>query len=130
MHQAELVRVCQEANINIEETAAPQHGGLGGWIELKNNNIAWDVRQDGIEPSKWKKSSVNGSGILQLRHSNVQFADTSGWIEEMLERWSSTSKEQLYEELIQFQECQAAAVSTRGEADWKTGSKRMAGNAS
>ncbi|KAF3030369.1 hypothetical protein E8E12_000012, partial [Didymella heteroderae] len=53
LDQAELAQVCRQANPNIETTAAPRHGSPGAWIALKNNNIAWDVRQDGIEPSMW-----------------------------------------------------------------------------
>ncbi|KAJ4378541.1 hypothetical protein N0V86_006247 [Didymella sp. IMI 355093] len=125
LDQAELAEVCRQANSNIENTAAPRHGGPGAWIALKNNNIAWDVRQDGIEPSMWNKSSVNGSAILQLRHSNEQFTDTAHFLDDMIKRWSSTSKEQLLEQIVQHKQCLIAAASTRGEAHWKTASERM-----
>lgn len=125
LDQAELAEVCRQANPNIENTAAPRHGGPGAWIALKNNNIAWDVRQDGIEPSMWNKSSVNGSAILQLRHSNEQFADSDSWMDMLIKQSSSLSKEQIVEQIIQYRQCQAAAVSTRGEAHWKTASQRM-----
>ncbi|KAF3032296.1 hypothetical protein E8E12_002495 [Didymella heteroderae] len=125
LDQAELAEVCRQANPNIENTAAPRHGGPGAWIALKNNNIAWDVRQDGIEPSMWNKSSVNGSAILQLRHSNEQFADTDNFLLELTKRWSSMSEKQRLEQIIQHRQCLAAAASTRGEAHWKTASERM-----
>ncbi|KAF3030312.1 hypothetical protein E8E12_001142, partial [Didymella heteroderae] len=89
-----------------------------------NNNIAWDVRQDGIEPSMWNKSSVNGSAILQLRHSIEQIADTDNFLLGLTKRWSSMSEEQRLKQIIQHRQCLAAAASTRGEAHWKTASER------
>jgi hypothetical protein len=54
LDQADLSRVCREANPNIENTAAPRHGGKVGWNLLKQNNINWDVKkEDGVEPSLW-----------------------------------------------------------------------------
>lgn len=125
LDQAELAQVCRQANPNIENTAAPRHGSPGAWVTLKNNNIAWDVRQDGIEPSMWNKSSVNGSAILQLRQSNEQFADSDGWMRRLLEQRGRISEDQIWEQIIQYHQCQEAAVSTRGEAHWKTASERM-----
>lgn len=125
LDQAELAEVCRQANPNIENTAAPRHGSAGQWIALKNNNIAWDVRQDGIEPSMWNKSSVNGSAILQLRHSNEQFADTVNWMDDLIKRGSSMSAEQILEQVARHKQCLAAASTSRGEAHWKVASERM-----
>ena len=125
LDQAELAQVCRQANPKIEITAAPRHGSPGAWVKLKNNNIAWDVRQEGIEPSIWNKSSVNGSAILQLRQSNEQFADSDGWMRMLVRQASSLSKEQIIEQINQYTQCQAAAVSTRGEAYWKPASERL-----
>ncbi|KAF3028303.1 hypothetical protein E8E12_000134 [Didymella heteroderae] len=125
LDQAELSVVCKEANPNIEKTAAPTHGCTGGWGPLKNNNIAWDVQQDGIEPSMWNKCCINRTAILQLRQSNEQFADSDTWMDTIIKQESSMPKEQIMEQMIQYRQCQAAAVSTRGEAHWKTASERM-----
>ncbi|KAF3047279.1 hypothetical protein E8E11_005700 [Didymella keratinophila] len=125
LDQAELARVLREANPNIENTAAPRHGSSGGWTTLKNNNIAWDVRQDGIEPSLWNKSCINGSAIVQLRQSNEQFADSKSFFGMVLKQRGRISDDKIFEQIEQYMQCQAAAVSTRGEAHWKIASERM-----
>ncbi|KAJ4994227.1 hypothetical protein SVAN01_00056 [Stagonosporopsis vannaccii] len=125
LDQADLSRVCREANGNIERTAAPRHGSPGAWVLLKTNNISSDVRQDGIEPSRWNKSSVNGSAILIIEHSNELLEDTIGYISSLEERCRGLSAEQFLQELGQYKQCLTAAKNTRGEADWKVPTERM-----
>jgi hypothetical protein len=125
LNQAELAVVLRQANPNIENTAAPTHGCTGGWRPLKNNNIAWDVRQDGIEPSMWNKCCINGSAILQLRQSNEQFADSDSFLGMLLNQRGRVSEDKIFEQIEQYRQRQAAAVSTRGEAHWKIASERM-----
>lgn len=126
LDQADLSRVCREANVNIERTAAPRHGTPGAWVLLKTNNISSDVRQDGIEPSRWNKSSVNGSAILIIEHSNELLADAIGECDSLKDRCKSMSHDQIMEELGRFQQYLTAATNTRGEADWKVATDRMA----
>ncbi|KAJ8108181.1 hypothetical protein OPT61_g8355 [Boeremia exigua] len=125
LDQADLSRVCQEANPSIEHTAAPRHGSTGSWILLKSNNIAGDVRQDGIEPSRWNKSSVNGSAILIIEHSNALIDDEVDYLGDLETRASSMSLKQIQEELAQRKQCLRAARNTRGEAEFKVATERM-----
>lgn len=126
LDQADLSRVCRAANTNIERTAAPRHGSDGAWVLLKTNNISSDVRQDGIEPSRWNKSSVNGSAILIIEHSNDLLDDTISQVGSLKKRCMGLSSEQMFEELDRYEQCLTAAKNTRGEADWKVASERMA----
>ena len=127
LDQAELARVCREANPNIEHTAAPRHGSSGPWVPLKANNIAQDVRQDGIEPSKWNKSSVNGSAIQIMGDSNGHIDDGISFRGHVLapEEWDKMTKEEIHKHLMQFHQHEIAARNTRGEAGWKPTSERI-----
>lgn len=125
LDQADLSRVCREANPNIEQTAAPRHGSPGAWRLLKANNISSDVRQDGIEPSRWNKSCVNGSAILIIEHSNDLFDDVIAHSASVEERCKNIFPE-LAEEMARYRQCLTAARKTRGEADWEVATKRMA----
>lgn len=126
LDQAETAQACKEGNPRIETTAAPRNGGKVGWTPLKNNNINWDVqKEDGIQPSLWNKSCVNGSAILMLKHSNVQFDDTVDFLTRMCEQGLSVSQERFLEQLVQFKQALLAAKTTRGEFDWQPASQRL-----
>lgn len=122
---SELARACSRSNPNIEQNAAPRNGSAGPWVTLKANNIATDVRQDGVEPSRWNKSSVNGSAILILDHSNAHFDDEMKYVGELITRVPKMSQEQIVEELSRYQYCLRASKETRGEADYMLFSERM-----
>ncbi|KAH6639766.1 hypothetical protein C7974DRAFT_138475 [Boeremia exigua] len=119
--QGDLARVCREANPNIEHTAAPRHGGQGPWVLLKSNNIASDVLQDGVEPSRWNKSSVNGSAILIIEHSSAQLDDEIKYLGGL----QSRLPKELQGEIAQRIECLIAAKNTRGEAEFKVATEQM-----
>lgn len=122
----DLARACIQSNPNIEHTAAPRNGSAGPWTLLKSNNIAADVRQDGVEPSRWNKSSVSGSAILILDHSNAHFDDEINYIGQLLKRVPNMTHESIMEELTRYQQCLRAAKEHRGEADYILFSERMA----
>ncbi|KAF3007790.1 hypothetical protein E8E13_010363 [Curvularia kusanoi] len=122
----DLARACKQSNPNIEQNAAPRNGSAGPWVMLKANNIAADVRQDGVEPSRWNKSSVNGSAILILDHSNAHFDDEINYVGNFITRVPNMSHDQIAEELLRYQRCLRASKETRGEADYILFSERMA----
>lgn len=126
LDQAKLVKVCKEGNSRLEITAAPRNGGKVGWTPLKNNNVNWDVqKEDGIQPSMWNKSCVNGSAILMIRHSNAQLNDDVSFLTHLIEQGMNVPQEQLLEQVSLFREALIAAKDTRAEADWVPASGRI-----
>ncbi|KAJ4317566.1 hypothetical protein N0V94_004859 [Neodidymelliopsis sp. IMI 364377] len=126
LDQAKLVEVCKQGNPRLETTAAPRSGDKFGWTPLKNNNVNWDVlKDDGIQPSLWNKACVNGSAILMIKHSNAQLDDSVNFLTRMREQATSMTKEQLLDQLAQFEQGLRAAKDTRGEADWQPASERL-----
>ena len=122
----DLARACIQSNPNIEHNAAPRNGSAGPWTLLKSNNIAIDVRQDGVEPSRWNKSSVSGSAILILDHSNAHFDDEINYVGQLLKRVPNMSHDSIMEELTRYQQCLRSAKEHRGESDYMLFSERMA----
>lgn len=122
---AELAQVLRQSNSNIDHTAAPRNGNSAGWILLKANNIAGDVRQDGIEPSRWNKSSVNGSAILVLDQSNALLDDVARYFDGLQARASTLSPEQLIAESTRWAQTVRACKDSRGEADYRLFSERL-----
>lgn len=125
LDQAKTAEVCKQGNPRIEFTAAPRSSGKSGWTLLKQNNINWDVKEDGIQPSLWNKSCVNGSAILMIKHSNALHDDNASFLARILEQGMSVSQEQLLEQLAQYAMAYTAAKDTRGEADWLLPSQRL-----
>ena len=126
LDQAKLVEVCKQGNPHLETTAAPRNGDKFGWTPLKNNNVNWDVlKDDGIQPSLWNKACVNGSAILMIKHSNAQLDDTDRFFTRMSEQASNMTKEQILEQMMEYQLSHRAAKDSRGEADWRPASERL-----
>lgn len=118
-------KVCREANPNIEHNAAPRYGGKKGWNLLKQNNINHDVREEGVEPSLWNKSCVNGSAIAIIDQSNQQLDDMLEFNKRLRELRSTMTSEQIWELQDQYMEALAQAKVTRGAADWQVASQRL-----